>query len=107
MSTASPSSQCTEPSRKSNGIRVEQLGESRLALADVVDLEAELHRQPRALRLEHGVAVVVEVVDAALRQVRHVPDLGGLPEVVDVLREADLVDAPSERRLDERADGSA
>ena len=55
------------------GIRLEQLGQARLLLADVVDLEAELHRQPLPLCLEHRIAVVVQVVDAALRQVGDLP----------------------------------
>ena len=78
MSTAIPSSQCTEPSRKSHGYGVEQLREPLLPLADVVDLDPELDGQAGALRLEHRVAVGVEVVDAALREIRDVPDLGGL-----------------------------
>ena len=75
------------------GIRLEQLRESMLPVADVVDLEPELDGQAAAPRLEHGVAVLVEVVNATLEVIGQLPDLSSLPEVVDVLGEADLVDA--------------
>ena len=76
-----------------------------MTVADVVDLEAELDRQAALFSVEHGVAVSVEVVDAALRLVRQVPDLEGLPEVVDVLGEADLVDSALGGGLEEALDG--
>ena len=98
-----PSRRASAPSRAgSPRDTASSSAEPRLPLPDVVDLEPELDGQPRTLGLEHGVAVDVEVVDAPLGQVRNVPDLGGLPEVVDVLGEADLVDAARQRRLDER-----
>src|SRR5581483_6144322 len=55
-------------------------------------------------RLEDGVAVEVEVVDAPVGLVRQVPELPRLPEVVDVLGEADLVDAARRCGLDEALD---
>ena len=87
------------------GIRREQCRELVLTRADVVDLEPELDRQPPTFRLEDGVAVRVEVVDAAFDVVGEEPDAACLPEVVDMLREADLVDASLARPLDERLDG--
>src|SRR5213078_4196566 len=73
-----------------------------LPLADVVDLEPELHGQTLSLRVDDRVDVEVEVVDATLALVLLDPDLAGLAEVVDVLREADLVDAALGRRLQVR-----
>ena len=77
---------------------------SSCAAADVVDLQPELHRHPLPLRLEHGIDVRVEVVDAPLGLVLERPDRPGLPEVVDVLGEPDLVDAARGGRLDEPLD---
>src|SRR5581483_8234777 len=85
-------------------VRLEDLGKAPLPLTDEVDLDPELHRQPSLLGLEHGVAVGVEVVDAALALVRDLPQLAGLAEVVDVLGEADLVDSAPAGSLDERLD---
>src|SRR5581483_2365357 len=85
-------------------VRLEDLGKAPLPLTDEVDLDPELHRQPSLLGLEHGVAVGVEVVDAALALVRDLPQLARLAEVVDVLGEADLVDSAPAGGLDERLD---
>ncbi len=59
---------------------------------------------PRCFASSEGLAVHVEVVDAALDVVGEEPDVARLLEVVDVLREADLVDAALARPPDERLD---
>src|SRR5581483_894586 len=81
-------------------VRLQDLGELGLPRPDPVDLEPELDRQPLPLRLDDRRDVVVEVVDAALRLVRQRPESPRLPEVVDVLREAELVDAAAAAGLD-------
>src|SRR5262249_13638971 len=86
------------------GIRREQLREPLLLRPDVVDLERELHGQALPLRLEDRAAVLVEVEVAADGLVRKRPELARLAEVVDVLGEADLVDAALEIARDERLD---
>ena len=86
-------------------VRREQVLRLALAARNVVDLEAELHGKAASLRLEHGVHVDVEVVDAAVDVVGLHPELPGLPEVVDVLGEADLVHAALGRDLDEALGG--
>ena len=60
---------------------------------DIVHLETELHGQTAPSCLEHRLAIRIQVAHAALDLVRNVPDLGRLTEVVDVLREAELVHA--------------
>src|SRR5437879_112481 len=75
--------------------------------ADVIALEAELHRQALPLGLEDRIAVRGQVVDAALDVVRQCPQLARLAEVVDVLGEADLVHTARGRSLDEPLDGLA
>ncbi len=85
-------------------IGLEQLVQTRLPLADPVDLEAELHRETAPLRLEDRSAVGLEVVRTSIELVGQIPDLPCLLEVVDMLGEADLVDATSRRRCDESLD---
>src|SRR5204863_92013 len=69
---------------------------------DVVHLEPELHRQTALFRGQDRVDVLLDVIDAALHVIRHRPERTRLPEVVDVLGEADLVDVAGARSLDER-----
>src|SRR5262249_12811080 len=85
--------------------RLEQRPRLVLAARPGVDLERELHREAALARLQHRIDVRVEVVDAALRLVRHRPERAQLREVVAVLGEADLVDPGVARGLDERLDG--
>src|SRR5439155_17177031 len=87
-------------------IRADELRQPVLAIADVVDLEPELHREVATLCLDDGFAVRLEVEDAALVEVGNVPHLERLAEVVDVLREPDLVDAPRRGLLDEALDST-
>src|SRR6185437_388260 len=85
-------------------VRLEERVELVLPPAGIVDLEPELDRQAAALRLHDRVDVGVKVVNAALGLVRQLPERTGLPEVVDVLREADLVHRVLGRGFDERLD---
>src|SRR5439155_8880951 len=87
-------------------IRADELRQPVLAIADVVDLEPELHREVATLCLDDGFAVRLEVEDAALVEVGNVPQLERLAEVVDVLREPDLVDAPRRGLFDEALDST-
>src|SRR5688572_2489873 len=63
------------------------------AFRNPVDLEPELDREPLPLGPADQVAVLVEVEAAPLQLLGHVPDRLGLAEVVNVLREPELVDA--------------
>src|SRR5215203_1408719 len=75
------------------GVRREHVLRLALAARDVVDLQAELDRKAAPFRLEHGVDVGIEIVDTAVGVIGLLPELPGLPEVVDVLGETDLVHA--------------
>src|SRR6185437_1091888 len=70
----------------------------------VVDLEPELHRQAALPRLEDRSHVRIDVVHAPLQLVRNLPQRTTLGEVVDVLREPDLVHTDGMSRRDERID---
>ncbi len=59
----------------------------------MVDLESELDRVAAALGLDYGIDVWLDVVAAVVELVRKRPERPRLLEVVDVLGEADLVDA--------------
>src|SRR6476619_1569182 len=85
-------------------IRRECLGRLSLSPDEVVHLHPELDRQPALLGLDHSTHVPVDVVAAALDHEGLVPELTGLLEVVDVLREADLVDVSFRGGLDEALD---
>src|SRR5690348_683759 len=87
------------------GVRLEHVRGLALAAGDVVDLEPELDRKPLLFRRGDRAHIAVEVVRAALHHVLLVPEASGLLEVVDVLREADLVDAALCSHLDEPLDG--
>src|SRR4051794_6603073 len=87
------------------GIRLEQRVRLLLAAALEVDLEPELDRQAAALGLEHRLDVRLDRVDAALDLVRDRPERTRLDEVVDVLGEADLVDAARGCGFDPALDG--
>ena len=86
-------------------VRREQILRLALAARNVVDLEAKLHGKAASLRLEHGVDVDVEIVDAPVDVVGLHPELPRLPEVIDVLGEADLVHPTLGRHLDEALGG--
>lgn len=70
----------------------------------MVDLEPELDGQPEPLGLQDDTDVCVEVERATLDVIRQKPDPAGLPEVVHMLREPDLVDTAEVRCLDEPLD---
>jgi hypothetical protein len=86
------------------GVLLEEPGERFLPAGDAVDLEPKLHGQALALGVEDGVDVAIEIVSTTTDVVRHVPDLAGLREVVDVFREGDLVDASFDCPLHEALD---
>ena len=85
-------------------IRRERLRRLLLAAGLVVDLDPELHGMAAALRLDDGLHVRLDVVDAPLEVIGHRPERTRPFEVVDVLGEADLVHAPLRCSLDEALD---
>src|SRR5437764_1045352 len=82
-------------------IRREQVRSLALPPGNVVDLEAELDGQPALLCPGDRTYVAVEVPRAPIEHVLLIPEVTRLLEVVDVLGEADLVDAAYNCRLDE------
>src|SRR5262249_12243423 len=70
----------------------------------VVDLEAQPERKAPLLCLQDGGHVAVEIMDAALQHVLLIPEPAGLHEVVDVFREADLVEPALSGHLHEPLD---
>ena len=101
-------SQCTEPSRTSNGYPCQQVGHVVHAVLVVVDLEAQHDRQPGVLHGLHHLDVVVEVdpgvvvpvgghAGAELVPGQVVPEAAqpvlGLGEPEEVLGDGDLGDA--------------
>ena len=79
----------------------EQVRGLALPPGNVVDLEAELDGQPALLCPGDRTHVAVEVPSAPIEHVLLIPEVTRLLEVVDVLGEADLVDAANNCRLDE------
>ena len=86
------------------GIGREELARLVFAARHVVHLEPELHGQSATARRHDRGNVRLDVVDAALRVVRHRPQRARLPEVVHVLRKPDLVDAGRTGSFDEWVD---
>ena len=81
-------------------IRLECLRELLFPPLEPVDLERELHRQAPALRFDHSVDVGLEIVSHAVSLVWMRDEALELAEVVEVLGEADLVDAMRSGRVD-------
>ena len=82
------------------GVAVDRVREPLLARADVVDLEPQLDGQTTPLRVEMTASQYRPGRGRSARTGTGASRLGGLPEVVDVLGEADLVDAARGRGLD-------